>query len=291
MYGYTCKVSNQLNITSKSIARVTSSIGTHDPSKSNRDVELVNAFKKNIQYFPSGLGMLFPNLKGINMNSCGLKEVSQDDLRPFSKLSALHLDSNEIQILENGVFDYNPGLTVIDLDSNKLVHIDSNVFMRLTKLVFLGLNLNTCVSDSGNSTSSVQDVINTAVNQCFILEVRTLRNLEAEFTKVTSKTQPEFKDKIEKLEANFRNSNLSQIPGIKHRLEALTEWKSQSLWVLKEQLMSLESTNAEIMKIIKEQNSEIANMSLKYTWMLAVSIFSGIVLIVMLIVMKNRFDA
>jgi len=285
-------VSSPLNITSKSLAiNELTAIGAHSPAKSNEDVEIINAFRKNIQYFPSGLGQLFPNLIGISMYGNGLKELNQDDLRAFSKLSTLNLEKNEIEILEDGIFDNNPDLAIIDLDSNKLVHIDNNAFKGLKNLKFLGLNLNPCIINSRNSTSSIQEVISTVGYHCSNSEFLNLKDLEADFKKVTSKTQSEFKDKFEKLETKFQNSSLIKITGIRQRVEALSEWKSQSLWILKEQLKSLENSNAEMMKIIKEQNAEIDNMSVKYTWMLAVSIFSGFILIIILVVVRNKLSA
>ncbi|XP_070507520.1 phospholipase A2 inhibitor beta-like [Chironomus tepperi] len=192
----------------------------------------------------------------------GLKELNQENLKPFSKLTILTLDKNEIQILEEGVFDYNLELVIIDLDSNKLVHIDISVFDNLAKLTFLGLNLNICINSFGNSTSTVDDVINKAEYQCIAPEFEALKALEAEIKSDADNNQPDFKEKVEKLETNFQNSSLSQNLAIKQRIEVLSEWKMQGLWTIKEELKSVRKHNAEILEIMNKQSAEIDEMSI-----------------------------
>lgn len=272
------------------MAVINSAIGTHTGSNSNKDVEIIHANKKIINYFPRGLAKVFPNLSGINMCCNGLKELNQEDLKSFTNLNSLNLEKNEIEILEDGVFAYNLDLTIVDLDSNKLLHIDYNAFVNLTKLTFLGLSLNPCVNITGKTKSAIDEIITTVKSQCVISEFITLKNLEEEFKSISVNTQPEFEVKVQELVVNFRLSRLSGNKVIKQRIDALTEWKFQALWSFKEQLKALENSNAETMRIVKKQGDEIDAMSFKYTWMLALSIFNGIIVIVMIIAMRNRIE-
>jgi len=87
----------------------------------------------NIQTFPKGLKSVFKNLKAFYVSG-GIKEIHQEDLSPYPDLVVLILDHNRIEIVEKGLFDYNPNLEAISFWNNPIFHINMNVFDNLSKL-------------------------------------------------------------------------------------------------------------------------------------------------------------
>ena len=143
---YRCTVKNRLNILNKSYVDITSANGTHLKNKSNNDVTAYYSAGKIIEYFPKKLNQVFVNLKLIDISYDYLKEVRQADLKEYPKLVYLMLSNNPIEIIEEGLFDYNPDLIFIGLSYCNIVHIDPKVFDGLVKLDHLWLRGNPCVT-------------------------------------------------------------------------------------------------------------------------------------------------
>ncbi|KAL7038174.1 hypothetical protein ACKWTF_009485 [Chironomus riparius] len=164
---YTCQFKDALNITSPDSFFIFSSTGNHLDLKSYDDVLGLNAKNKKIQYFPKGLELIFKNLKAIDLQRNGLKELYQSDLKPIKGLVYLDLGVNDIEVLEDGVFDNNPHLEVISLYSNKIYQIDLHVFDSLSKLNYLVLDKNRCINKSARfDLSGVQEIIQNTKFMC-----------------------------------------------------------------------------------------------------------------------------
>ena len=144
-YNYRCTVDNDPNIISKESAVINEVTGSHQTSKSHNDVLGIYASDKTIHFFPKGLEKTFKNIKLIDITICQLKEIHQADLKPFPNLVHLSLSYNEIEVIEEGLFDYNPNLEVVGFYERKLVHIDPNVFDNLNKLRSFWFSLVPCV--------------------------------------------------------------------------------------------------------------------------------------------------
>ncbi|KAL7013012.1 hypothetical protein ACKWTF_015150 [Chironomus riparius] len=142
---YYCKVSSNLNITSPELAAIDSASDNHTASKFNDDVFGFWAENKTINFFPQNLDKIFKNLKLIVIMHGKINEIHQDDLKPFPQLEYLNLHNNTIEVLEEGLFDFNPNLAFISFANNKLYKIHPEVFDKLTKLSFLFLDANKCV--------------------------------------------------------------------------------------------------------------------------------------------------
>jgi len=186
---YYCDVQNSVSITSLHTADDIS--GTHLSGYNNDNVEAFNVERKGqIHHFPRGLNKIFKKLKGILITGSGLKEIHQSDLKDFPKLIFLSLSSNNLEILEENLFQFNLNLEVIYLDSNKISHIDPSVFEKLTKLKTLYLQSNSCINMyARNNPTAVQKIIRTAKAQC------------------TNSNYSNLKRKVKNLEIDSRNSN------------------------------------------------------------------------------------
>jgi len=219
---YCCYVQNSLDITSFDAAQVDSISGTHQAGFNDDNV---NAFRIHdigqLHYFPRGLNKFFKNLKGIAINYSGLKEIHQCDLKDFPKMELLYLFGNNLEILEENLFEFNPNLEIISLRYNKISHIDPNVFNKLTKLHSLNFESNKCVTSSATNPSEVKTIIRIANYRCTNSDYSNLEQkvkiLEIESKNTNSEN---LKEKVEKLENEIKNSEFPNF--FQEKLQGLT---------------------------------------------------------------------
>ncbi|CRK90086.1 CLUMA_CG003804, isoform A, partial [Clunio marinus] len=75
---YTCDIHfSAITIPNMNIQSIT---GTHLEGKSDEDVEAIRFKDTTVNYFPQGLNKIFPNLKTVEIDNCGLKSITQRDL-------------------------------------------------------------------------------------------------------------------------------------------------------------------------------------------------------------------
>jgi len=181
---YYCDVQNNVNVVLNEGLTINSALGTHNNGMNNNDVTCFIASSKNFQFFPKDLDKIFNNLEGIVIADSNIREVHQSDLRPFTNLVQLGLHINKIEIIEEGLFEYNTYLKVISLRNNKIKQIHSKVFNNLSQLVTLRLLDNQCINkDSQLNSTAVTETIKHAKIQCTIpeqldigMEIKSLEN-------------------------------------------------------------------------------------------------------------------
>ena len=223
---YRCFVRNNLNINNPENALITRTTGSHISGKSNNEEMFFHADNKKMQYFPRGLEKFFPNLIGIYIVNGKLKEIHQSDLKAFDKLKSLDLIDNEIDILEDGLFDYNPKLKAISFHYNRIIHIGSNVFDNLNNLLSLSLNYNTCIQMFANSdVAGVQKVIRNArvkcINSEFLLLAEQVKKFETELVNDYYDDTTKIIENYRKLESQLKNSKFSKYLPLKVQVENL----------------------------------------------------------------------
>ncbi|CAG9810574.1 unnamed protein product [Chironomus riparius] len=216
---YYCYVNNNLSITTRESATITSISGPHQSGKTNSDVVGFYANTKTFIYFPRGLETFFKNIKIIQIHNCNLTEVHQEDLKPFSKLIEIYLEYNELEVLEEGLFDFNLDLEFIHFGDNKIVHIEPNVFDHLSKLSYLYLLSNSCIDKKvRNSTSEVKNFIQAVKSQCNNSEFSLLKS-QLESLETDSKTfnSLEFSEKFAAFEKTFNSSKFANFRPLNYK--------------------------------------------------------------------------
>lgn len=164
---YHCEVTNVLNITSPVDATITSISENHELDKTNNDVIGFKVDRKGTEYFPQYLQKFFPNLKLIMIEYGRIKEIHQSDLKPFPELVSLDLWENDIEVLEAGLFEFNPNLAGFWIFHNKIFHVDYQIFDNLNKLIYIDMFMNVCIDKMGSySKSAVQQVIDYTKMYC-----------------------------------------------------------------------------------------------------------------------------
>lgn len=117
-----CSTRN-LNITSPDLA-VTSVNGE---TESKSEAFALNIEDQRVNFLPRGIENFRPNLLGINIINSSLRQISQADLKPFFNLKVVILESNEIDVIPDNLFAFNPELKQISLNKNPIKAFGENV--------------------------------------------------------------------------------------------------------------------------------------------------------------------
>ena len=154
---YACYVENNLNTDVKE-RLVLSATGDHAEYMDDEVVNAIYIDDKNTKRFPTGIEKIFEFLAVIWIENGRLEQIKQDDLKAFPKLHSLYLGRNDISQLEDGLFDFNPQLTLISFVKSKLFVIGENVFDNLSKLNYLWLDGNVCINSTTYLDNSLEEV-------------------------------------------------------------------------------------------------------------------------------------
>jgi len=116
--------------------------GKHIDGKCNDDVEAFIIREIKLHCFPCGLTKIFPNLKYLSVNSCGLKRINKFDLREYSKLRQLNLNGNRLTILPEDLFKFTQQLETISFYGNQIEFIGLKLLDPLEHLMHANFKMN-----------------------------------------------------------------------------------------------------------------------------------------------------
>jgi len=229
---YYCAVANDIVIDSPEQALIETLTTSHTSGKSDDDEIYFHISTKSIQYFPRGMEKFYKNLIGIVIWHTQLKEIHQDDLKPYPKLNNLYLSGNDIEFLEEGLFDFNPHLETIVFENTKLFYISSTVFDKLTKLNTLYLAGNKCTGETSfQDRTATLKIINSVKTSCasdFVNLNRKLENLEKISKNLNFANAQIFSQNLINFQTEFSESKMANFPILKQKLQKLMEIKINS---------------------------------------------------------------
>ncbi|XP_037042002.1 uncharacterized protein LOC119078538 [Bradysia coprophila] len=162
IYECECKESIKAPERNTVVSNVT---GMHVPSANNSNVQGIHIF--GASYLPTGIEKFFPNLIGLSVEQ-HLKEITKNDLEPFPNLKHVWLARNQLEVIEEDLFVYNPDLVYISLRQNFIKEIDSNVFDHLDRLSILELDRNECLNDNAIGRYAVVQLIKQVKEKCTV---------------------------------------------------------------------------------------------------------------------------
>lgn len=228
---YHCKVISSLSITTPESAQIGVITGAHSTSKTNDDVHGLQIYGNTVELFPRGIEKFFKNLKAITLGSCKIKEIYQTDLKPFPKITYLYIPTSEIEVLEEGLFEFNTELQVLGVEGTKVTHIDPNIFDHLIKLDHFWFQQVPCADTKYiySSRSAVEVAITNVKTRCINSEYSELdvkiKDLESEAKSLSSE---KFKEKLANLEKTFKASKFFKFRPLKERFENLKSLKNDN---------------------------------------------------------------
>ena len=143
-------------------------------------------------------------------------------MKPFPNLVEIYLHSNLIEVLEEGLFDFNPDLQWIELSYNKIVHIEPKIFDHLSKLEYLFLHRNTCLKTNIEySISEYKNITNSAESQCMNFEFFSLKKkLESLEKDSKSLNSEDFGEKLATFEETFNASKFANFRPLNYKFGA-----------------------------------------------------------------------
>ncbi|CRK99746.1 CLUMA_CG013014, isoform A [Clunio marinus] len=136
-YWYTIGSKYTSIITSSSITEPNTIIktinGNHLEGKSDKDIEEIWFNGTTVNYFPQGLNKIFPNLKTVIIDYCGLKSITRRDLVGLENIQMLWCGHNKIASLPDNLFRNMNKLIYISFYDNDLHCMSSEVLKPILK--------------------------------------------------------------------------------------------------------------------------------------------------------------
>lgn len=80
-----------------------------------------------------------------------LKIITQGDLKPLTNLENLHIDNNQLEMLDKDLFLSNPAIQIINLSQNKIKLVALDVLEPLAQLKHLSMLENICIDRSSEN--------------------------------------------------------------------------------------------------------------------------------------------
>lgn len=113
--------------------------------RQNQIREFNITYDANIPLIPRGIFETFPNLETLQM-STHLKTIYHNDFEFAHSLYNLSLSDNKIETIRNSVFSWAKNLNELHLDGNEILILEDYAFNGLDKLYYLSLNKNRIIS-------------------------------------------------------------------------------------------------------------------------------------------------
>ncbi|KAL7013757.1 hypothetical protein ACKWTF_015565 [Chironomus riparius] len=242
---YECEVKNNLTTTSRELSIVENVSGSHRSGYKDQSVTAFFLKEKGINYFPTGLQHAFENIKAISIQNDKIKEIRQSDLKFLPKLLVFEIHKNEIEVIEDELFAYNPNLQYVSFSGNKIVHIGLKVFENLQKLTYLRLLNNFCINreaidDAAETIKIIEDVKSKCYKHDYLIIKSDLQQLENSLVCVNAETSSIFSQQLQNLENKVKNSKISLPSSYKDKLKEISSIKTQNYWNSKQKLEDIE---------------------------------------------------
>ena len=121
---------------------------------------------ETVHYLPKGFGRFFPNLVRLTVYGSELKSLSQNDLKSLTQLQIIDVSMNDLEFLDDDLFEFNSKLTHVNFTSNKLKYVGENSFNNLKNLKQIDLNSNLCINNKASLSSEIPALIQKLKTQC-----------------------------------------------------------------------------------------------------------------------------
>lgn len=161
---YTCQVQNLQNATADT--SVDGINGVHTDGKSHDDVTALATSNQNSHFMPKRFEKFFKNIRGIIIYKSGLKFITKEDLKPFPMLKTLYIIENKLTVIQPDLFEFNPKLTFIELNDNRIRSIAPGTFDAIDDLEELHMTGNVCISKGASDRKGVNEVEREILKEC-----------------------------------------------------------------------------------------------------------------------------
>lgn len=143
-------------------------------------------------YIPKGIAEIFPALTAFGIVNSGLKEISKSDLENLTELVRFVSKDNEMEYLDDGIFDLNIKLESVTLTGNKIIFIGFSIFQTLPKLTYARMTY-ICFNATCSSRHNCEDKLRNTQPNVFPFLHRYLRLDHTTCKLVPVENPPKFK--------------------------------------------------------------------------------------------------
>lgn len=107
-------------------------------------------------YMLKGVEKFLTNLEVLVIAGTGLKVVKSSDLRPFELLKEIYMNDNQLEALDSDLFTFNPEITVLNFENNKIKQIGCGFLEPLKRLEVVRFKGNFYFARNANSKREVE---------------------------------------------------------------------------------------------------------------------------------------
>lgn len=181
---------------------LTSASGSHLTGySSNSDVKTFSSYETRFTFFPRNLEQVFPNVDFVYIQNGNISKLTKYDLQSLGgQLKKFYFVTNELETVNEDLFEFNPNLEYLSLNGNKIHIVGLGAFDSLQKLTSFYFMFNRCHSDSATDRNTVIALITQIEADCPKSRVATVsRILKTEKPSTTKIFKTEQELKIEQL--------------------------------------------------------------------------------------------
>lgn len=155
------------------------------------DVGEVKAMKisyQTVYFMPEFEASFARQMLGLKVTDCYMKSIEKDDLRQFPDLTHLDLSDNEIEWLDDDLFEFSSKVRIVNFDANRISMIGARTWEPLKNLQVIFFIRNECLSTLAYTNSEILELQAKFLTQCAydseIIEEKK-RKLEEEFPRMS----------------------------------------------------------------------------------------------------------
>ena len=125
-------------------------------------------------YMPKGVEKFLKHLEVLVIAGTGLKQIQSTDLKPFVFLKEVYLNDNQLEVLKGDLFEFNPEITILNFENNKIKQIGCGFLEPLIRLEAVKFAGNPFFPENALTISRIVDLKLKLKSQTCVPEALTL---------------------------------------------------------------------------------------------------------------------
>lgn len=140
--------------------------GNHQTGRTNEDVQAFFAdFGFTTPTIPSGIGALFPNLRGLDYGR-NLQIITAEDLRQFPHLEEIIIFRNNLVSLDGNLFMNTLNIRGLAFNTNFIQAIGDEILDGLDQLAWADFRVNACINFIGTNNATLMELRRRIATDC-----------------------------------------------------------------------------------------------------------------------------
>jgi hypothetical protein len=112
----------------------------------------------NCLYMPKGVEKFLDSLEVLVIAGTGLLQIKMNDLKPFEGLREMYMNDNKLEVIEGNLFKFNPDITIINFENNRIKQIECGALDPLIRLEAIKFKGNLFYEGNALSLSNVEQM-------------------------------------------------------------------------------------------------------------------------------------